>query len=248
MNKQSNTYTIIYIIVLVVLVGTALAATSLSLKDRQQENIDADKMNQILAAALITPADGQTVSDFNTYITDPYVVDAAGQRIDGVKAFDVNVANQSKLPADRRELPVYVCTTADGAKKYILPVYGAGLWGPIWGYVAFDANGSTIYGAYFAHQGETPGLGAEIEKPAFSDQFKGKNVIKDGRFRPIAVVKAGQQPLDGEDYVDGISGGTITSKGVDARQLSGALPQVSTISFRDHRSLKLTRFKSITYG
>ena len=176
--------------------------------------IDADKMNQILAAALITPADGQTVSDFNTYITDQYVVDAAGQRIDGVKAFDVNVANQSKLPADRRELPVYVCTTADGAKKYILPVYGAGLWGPIWGYVAFDANGSTIYGAYFAHQGETPGLGAEIEKPAFSDQFKGKNVIKDGRFRPIAVVKAGQQPLDGEDYVDGISGGTITSKGV----------------------------------
>ena len=214
MNKQSNTYTIIYIIVLVVLVGTALAATSLALKDRQQENIDADKMNQILAAALITPADGQTVSDFNTYITDQYVVDAAGQRIDGVKAFDVNVANQSKLPADRRELPVYVCTTADGAKKYILPVYGAGLWGPIWGYVAFDANGSTIYGAYFAHQGETPGLGAEIEKPAFSDQFKGKNVIKDGRFRPIAVVKAGQQPLDGEDYVDGISGGTITSKGV----------------------------------
>lgn len=75
MNKQSNTYTIIYIIVLVVLVGTALAATSLALKDRQQENIDADKMNQILAAALITPADGQTVSDFNTYITDQYVVD-----------------------------------------------------------------------------------------------------------------------------------------------------------------------------
>jgi len=214
MNKQSNTYTIIYIIVLVVLVGTALAATSLALKDRQQENIDADKMNQILAAALITPASGQTVSDFNKYITDQYVVDAAGKRLEGVEAFDVNVANQIKLPADRRELPVYVCTTADGEQKYILPVYGAGLWGPIWGYVAFDANGSTIYGAYFAHQGETPGLGAEIEKPVFSDQFKGKNVIKDGRFRPIAVVKAGQQPLDGEDYVDGISGGTITSKGV----------------------------------
>ena len=102
MNKQSNTYTIIYIIVLVVLVGTALAATSLALKDRQQENIDADKMNQILAAALITPASGQTVSDFNKYITDQYVVDAAGKRVDGVEAFDVNVANQIKLPADRR--------------------------------------------------------------------------------------------------------------------------------------------------
>lgn len=214
MNKQSNTYTIIYIIVLVVLVGTALAATSLALKPRQQENIDADKMNQILAAALITPAEGQTVADFNRYITEQYVVNAQGEKIDGVNAFSVDVATQSKLSADSRELPVYVCTTSDGATKYIVPVYGAGLWGPIWGYVAFDADGSTIYGAYFAHQGETPGLGAEIEKPAFSDQFQGKQVIKNGRFLPIAVVKAGQQPLDGEDYVDGISGGTITSKGV----------------------------------
>ncbi len=214
MNKQSNTYTIIYIIVLVVLVGTALAATSLALKDRQQENINADKMNQILAAALITPAKGETVADFDRYITSQLVVNELGDTIAGVKAFDVNVAAEVKLPADQRKLPVFVCTTPDGATKYILPAYGAGLWGPIWGYVAFDSDGSTIYGAYFAHQGETPGLGAEIEKPAFSDQFKGKHIFKDGRFHPIAVVKAGQLPIGNEDYVDGISGGTITSKGV----------------------------------
>lgn len=216
MNKQSNSYTIIYIIVLVVLVGTALAATSLALKDKQQENVNADKMSQILAAALITPAKSDVVADFDRYITSQIVVNEQGDVIEGVKAFDVNVANQSKLPADRRELPVFVCTTPDGATKYILPVYGAGLWGPIWGYVAFDNDGSTVYGAFFAHQGETPGLGAEIEKPVFSDQFQGKQVFKDGRFHPIAVVKAGQQPLNGEDYVDGISGGTITSKGVGA--------------------------------
>lgn len=216
MNKQSNSYTIIYIIVLVVLVGTALAATSLALKDKQQENVNADKMSQILAAALITPAKSNVVADFDRYITSQIVVNEQGDVIEGVKAFDVNVANQSKLPADRRELPVFVCTTPDGATKYILPVYGAGLWGPIWGYVAFDNDGSTVYGAFFAHQGETPGLGAEIEKPVFSDQFQGKQVFKDGRFHPIAVVKAGQQPLNGEDYVDGISGGTITSKGVGA--------------------------------
>lgn len=214
MNKQSNTYTIIYIIVLVVLVGTALAWTSLSLKGRQQDNINANKMSQILAAALITPAKGEAVADFNRYITSQYAVNAEGAHIEGADAFKIDVAAQSKLPADRRELPVYECTLPDGSVKYIVPVYGAGLWGPIWGYVAFDADGSTIYGAYFAHQGETPGLGAEIEKPAFSDQFKGKTVFKDGRFRPVAVVKAGQKPLDGEDYVDGISGGTITSKGV----------------------------------
>lgn len=214
MNKQSNTYTIIYIIVLVVVVGTALAATSLALRGRQQDNVNADKMGQILAAALISPEKGDVVADFDRYITEQFVVNDRGERVDGVKAFDVDVAAQSKLAPDRRELPVYVCTTTSGETKYIVPVYGAGLWGPIWGYVAFDDNGSTIYGAYFAHQGETPGLGAEIEKPAFSSQFEGKNVFKDGRFRPIAVVKAGQQPLDGEDYVDGISGGTITSKGV----------------------------------
>ena len=214
MNKQSNTYTVLYIIVMVIVVGAALAITSLALKPRQQENIDADKMKQILAAALITPAKGQVVEDYNRFITSTFVVNATGDRIDGVDAFNVNVAEQSKIPADQRELPVFEARTADGAVKYILPVYGAGLWGPIWGYIAFDADGATIYGAYFAHQGETPGLGAEIEKPAFSSQFEGKTVFKDGRFKPVAVVKAGQKPLDGEDYVDGISGGTITSKGV----------------------------------
>lgn len=216
MNKQSNTYTIIYIIVLVVVVGTALAATSLALKDRQQENINADKMSQILNAALIAPDKKDVVAEFDRYITEQFVVNERGEKIEGVNAFGVDVASQIKVAADRRELPVFVCTVADGSRKYILPVYGAGLWGPIWGYVAFDSDGSTIYGAYFAHQGETPGLGAEIEKPAFSSQFEGKKVFKDGRFRPIAVVKAGQQPLNGEDYVDGISGGTITSKGVGA--------------------------------
>ncbi|MDE6286420.1 MAG: NADH:ubiquinone reductase (Na(+)-transporting) subunit C, partial [Muribaculaceae bacterium] len=127
------------------------------------------------------------------------------------------VAEQSKLPEAERMLPVFVCRTPEGGGlKYIVPVYGAGLWGPIWGYVAVDADGSTVYGAYFAHQGETPGLGAEIEKPAFSNQFEGKQLFKNGRFLPVAVVKAGQKPMGDEDYVDGISGGTITSKGVGA--------------------------------
>ncbi len=216
MNKQSNLYTVVYIIILVVVVGTALAVTSLTLRDRQQQNINADKMSQILAAALIYPDKADVVADFDRYITSSMVVNAMGDTLDGVKAFDVDVAAQIKLDADRRELPVYVCTTPDAGTKYIIPMYGAGLWGPIWGYVAIDSDGSTIYGAYFAHQGETPGLGAEIEKPAFSDQFHGKQMWKDGRFRPVTVVKPGLKPADGEDYVDGISGGTITSKGVAA--------------------------------
>ncbi len=215
MNKQSNTYTIIYIIVLVVVVGAALAFTAMSLRPKQQANADIDKQKQILASVGIVPEAGKVSDDYNRYIVESFVVNADGQRIDG-DAFDVNVEKMSKEsdPAER-QLPVYVCQL-EKERKYILPVYGAGLWGPIWGYVAMDGDGTTVYGAYFAHQGETPGLGAEIEKPAFSDQFKGKRLWVDGNFHPIEVVKAGQKPSDGTDYVDGVSGGTITSKGVGA--------------------------------
>lgn len=215
MNRQSNLYTVIYIIVLVAIVGSALAFTSMSLKERQNDNIAADKMRQILASVHIVPQSGNVIEEFNKYITEMYVVDAAGNRVEG-DAFAVNVADQSKLAADKRQLPVYEATMADGALKYILPVYGAGLWGPIWGYVALDADATTVYGAYFAHQGETPGLGAEIEKPDFSNKFIGKHLFMGDTFMPIAVVKAGQKPTGDEDYVDGVSGGTITSKGVGA--------------------------------
>lgn len=213
MNKQSNVYTIIYIIVLVVVVGAALAFTALSLKPLQTENANADKMKQILASVHVVPEKGAVIQDFDRYITDMYMVNAEGNRIDG-NAFDVNTAVEFKKPLAEREMPVYECTLGPGDVKYILPMYGAGLWGPIWGYVAVNSDGSTIYGAYFAHQGETPGLGAEIEKPAFSNQFNDKHLIKDGKFLPVAVLKAGQTPMNGEDYVDAISGGTITSKGV----------------------------------
>ena len=214
-NKESKLYTIVYIIVLVVVVGSALAFTAISLKDRQTENANADKMRQILASVLINPEPSEVIGTYRGIVKETLLVNDRGECV-GDDAFGVNVAEQSKLPTGERLLPVYVCTLADGAVKYVLPVYGAGLWGPIWGYVSVDADGSTVYGAYFAHQGETPGLGAEIEKPAFSSQFQGKTLFKNDVFLPVAVVKAGQKPAGDEDYVDGISGGTITSKGVGA--------------------------------
>lgn len=214
-NKESKLYTIVYIIVLVVVVGSALAFTAISLKDRQTENADADKMRQILASVRVeAPAD--SIAEYYTeYITESYVVDLAGEVVPGADAFAVNVARQAGEPGSERQLPVYVASV-DGAAKYILPLYGGGLWGPIWGYISVDADGSTIYGAYFAHQGETPGLGAKIAEPDFSDQFRGKQLFKNGEFMPVAVVKSGRHPAGGEDYVDGVSGGTITSKGVGA--------------------------------
>lgn len=215
-NKQSNLYTIFYIVVLVVVVGTLLAVTSMLLKDKQLENAEADMKKQILASVHITADADNVATLYDKYITSTLVVNSDGATI-GNDAFSINVQEQSKIKdPSQRKLPVYVCNLGEKGIKYILPVYGNGLWGPIWGYISVDSDGTTIYGAYFAHQSETPGLGAEIEKPAFSDQFDGKVLFKNDEFLPVAVVKKGQKAPNGEDFVDAISGGTITSKGVGA--------------------------------
>ncbi len=213
-NKQSNVYTIVYITVMVVIVGAALAFTAMSLKEKQTENADADKMRQILQSVHLTTERATVVEDYKKYITSTIVVNSNGEQVEGADAFAINVANEAKKPADQRQLPVYICTLPDVGTKYIIPLAGMGLWGPIWGYVSLDSDGTTIYGAFFDHQGETPGLGAEITKPAFTDQFNGKEMFKNGLFLPVTVVKKGQVPQGDMDYVDGISGGTITSKGV----------------------------------
>ncbi len=228
MNRQSNTYTVIYSVVLVLLVGVLLSVVYQVLRPKQEENIANDTKRQILAAALIVPSAGESISDlYSSHITDSFIVNSNGDRIDSnVSAFDVNMAVEVKKNADERLLPVYECKTEAGI-KYIVPVYGAGLWGPIWGYVAFDSDGDTIYGAYFAHQGETPGLGAEIEKPAFQDQFQGKQIFNtNGVFQSVKVVKNGQEPSEGA-YVHAISGGTITSQGVQKMLQNSLEPYTS---------------------
>lgn len=215
MNRQSNLYTIIYATVLVLVVGVLLSVVYQALRPKQVENIDNDTKRQILAAARLVSTDGESISElYADHIKSSFIVNSKGDKIDGNEdAFKVKVEQEVKKEPSERLLPVFVCST-DNGEKYILPVYGAGLWGPIWGYVAFDDNGDTIYGAYFAHQGETPGLGAEIEKPAFSSQFDGKNVFSStGEFQSVKVVKNGQEPKEGA-YVHAVSGGTITSQGV----------------------------------
>lgn len=235
MKRQSIPYIILYSVGLVLVVGVALSLIYQALRPTQEDNIANDTKKQILAAARIVPAEGQSISSlYDTHIVKSYIVNSNGEIIDpGKNAFDVNVAQEVKKPDEERELPVYECQTENGL-KYILPVYGAGLWGPIWGYIAFDSNGDTIYGAYFAHEGETPGLGAEIEKPAFSNQFEGKNIFgPEGNFLSVAVVKAGQKPNEG-DYVNAVSGGTITSQGVQKMLANSLEPYSSFLKNLSH--------------
>ena len=158
MNKNSNTYQIVYSAIMVVIVGAVLALIYMVLKPQQDRNRDNDTRKQILAAINVTPEDDDAiVADYKTHIVKEYIVDDKGAVTDSSEnvAFNVNMAKNIK--ATKRLLPVFV-TNVKGETKYIFPVYGAGLWGPIWGYVAINADGKTIYGTNFSHQGETLSL------------------------------------------------------------------------------------------
>jgi len=208
MNRDSNTYTILYASVMVVLVALLLAFTSESLRSYQKENEANDKRQQILRAVNVSVSGAETVKRYNELIKESFLVNEQGQRVEG-DAFTVDAA---KMFAENK-YPVFVALV-NGKTKYILTMYGAGLWGPIWGYMAVDEDGSLIFGTDFSHQGETPGLGAEIAYKPFSSQFVGKQLFKNGTFTSVAIVKPGKS-VQGKDYVDGISGGSITCAGVD---------------------------------
>lgn len=247
-NRQSNVYTIIYSVVLVMAVGIILSVVYQALRPKQLENIANDTKKQILASAHIAPEKGETISElFDSHIVSSYIVNAAGDRIDNKQnPFDINMAIEVKKHPDERLLPVFECSTPQGM-KFIVPVYGAGLWGPIWGYIAFDANGNTIYGAYFGHEGETPGLGAEIEKPEFQNQFEGKDIFaKDGEFTSIAVVKTGKEP-QGKAWVHAVSGGTITSQGVQKMLFDSLQPYSAFLAnLADNQSVVLDEGSATT--
>lgn len=205
-----------YAAVMVILVAIALSLTNGLLKEQQAKNGDLDKMSQILRSVKIMKGLKDAEEAYDKVITNVYALDSKGvvKISDKRQAFLVNVSKEVKKPMDERLLPVYEALV-DGQKKYILPVYGMGLWGPIWGYVAFNEDRKTIFAASFSHQGETPGLGAEIATTIFQKQFENKEVLKNDRFTSVAVLKTGQT-AKGRDAVDGVSGGTITSKGLEA--------------------------------
>ncbi|HZJ79999.1 MAG TPA: NADH:ubiquinone reductase (Na(+)-transporting) subunit C [Dysgonamonadaceae bacterium] len=215
MKTDSNVYTIIYAAVMVILVALGLSFTHQALSERQTKNVQIDKMQQILRSMKLEVSTEEAEDRYNNLITDAYLInietgakkESSAGTLPTDSAFMVNVA-------DGNEFPVYEAEI-DGEKKYIIPMNGKGLWGPIWGYIAIDSDGKTVYGVDFGHDSETPGLGAEITHEPFRNQFVGKELFKDGSFKSIAVVKKGRT-LSDRDYVDGISGGTITSQGVDA--------------------------------
>jgi Na+-transporting NADH:ubiquinone oxidoreductase subunit C len=209
MNTNSNSYTIIYASVMVIIVAFLLAFVSSSLKATQDKNVQLDTKKQILAALNIKNVEDAD-AEYQKYVKGDMLMNVDGTLTENTGEFATNYEKEAK---EQQRLHVFVCDV-DGQTKYVFPVYGAGLWGAIWGYVALNEDKDTVYGVYFSHASETPGLGAEIATDKFQSEFTGKKTLENGAVT-LGVVKNGK--VEKPEYqVDGISGGTITSVGVDA--------------------------------
>ncbi|MGB1113011.1 MAG: NADH:ubiquinone reductase (Na(+)-transporting) subunit C [Schleiferiaceae bacterium] len=213
MNVNSNAYTYTFATVMVVLVAVLLSGASLGLKSKQASNISQEKKQSILASIGIEVDRSESDAAFGEYIKQSLTLQG-GTVVseDASAAFDIDMAAAIKAGNMERSVPLYVAEK-EGDTYYIIPMRGKGLWGPVWGYLALESDGNTVVGATFDHKSETPGLGAEITTPMFTDQFPGKKISEAGMFKSISVVKAGTSA--GDYAVDGISGGTITSNGVN---------------------------------
>lgn len=211
MNTNSNSYTIIYASVMVVIVAFLLAFVNSSLKETQTKNIELDTKKQILTSLNASAEDLKDAeAAFAKYQMKDMLLQADGTLSEYTeKKFPTSFEKEAK---ENNRLHVFVANV-NGETKYVFPVYGAGLWGAIWGYVALNNDKDTVYGVYFSHASETPGLGAEIASAAFQGQFPGKKTIENGEVA-LGVVKNGKVEKN-EYQVDGISGGTITSVGVN---------------------------------
>ena len=205
LNTNSDFYAIIYAAIVVVIVAFMLAGVSSALKPMQDENIKLDKMKQILSSLHIKDVK-DAKAEYEKVVKRDAVINAAGSEVKAEGGFDVP---NDAITADN--LPIYVCEV-NGEEKYVIPMTGQGLWGGIWGYMAVNSDGNTIYGAYFSHASETPGLGAEIASEKFTKLFDGKSL-----FSGNEVLKTVKGRLNNEAVeVNSISGATITCNGVNA--------------------------------
>lgn len=231
----SNRYIFIYTTVLVVAVAIVLSLAATLLQPMQTRNAEVAKMQEILNASGKVVGVEDAIPSYNQDITSELMLGLDGKVKasyvcrDGKwvlengdasvpRAFACDFTDEmSKVKKGQdASLPVFVC---QGGELYVFPLYGKGLWGPLWGYMAVKNDFNTIAGVTFGHKGETPGLGAEIATPKFQAMFPGKKLFDDkGEFVSITVQKGGVDKFPGDPVhaVDAISGGTITSNGVTA--------------------------------
>ncbi len=208
LNTNSNVYTVVYAAVIVIVVAFLLAFVSSSLKDTQEANVENDTKGQILTSLRFDRDKINVKQTFAEKVQDMLYED--GQLVPYEGKFLTTYGTEIK----NGSLHVFVASTDDGT-KYVVPVTGRGLWGGLWGYIALNEDLRTVYGAYFYHESETAGLGARIGEADFRDRFRDKQVFAPEGDIALTVVKAGSVK-DAEREVDGVTGATLTSKGVAA--------------------------------
>ncbi|QCE41670.1 Na(+)-translocating NADH-quinone reductase subunit C [Psychroserpens sp. NJDZ02] len=229
MDTDKNSYTVIFAIVMVLVVGSLLAFTAATLKPNIAENRRMEKQQNILYAMGVNGNEGdgditfvstdRVAGDFSKYITKQLVIENGVTKEDKeAYLIDVKKEQAKAKNGGTRRLPLFI-GEKDGKTFYIAPIRGKGLWDAIWGYVALDEN-MVVQGAFFDHAGETPGLGANIKQRYFMDDFYGEKLLTDaGAFKGITVAKGNNDPknLIKDDYeVDALAGATITGDGVSA--------------------------------
>ncbi len=221
MNTNSNVYTVIYTTIVCVLVAAILAFASQALKPKQDANEKAETISQILKAAQFdfdASSNDAILAFYKENVAEAILVSETGEKVGELNTSDATIYGTSELKAQNYgvkdgteySIPVYIFKNGTS----VLPIYGAGLWGPVWGYIAVDETGLNIVGAYFDHASETPGLGEKIkDDPSFRAQFEGKKLdFSDDK--TFSIVKGGA-PEGKANAIDAISGATMTSKGLD---------------------------------
>jgi len=216
--RQSNTYIVLYAVAITVVCGGLLAFAAVSLKDKQDANIALEQKKNILSS-VITLKEGDNIDQLYSSQVKGFVLDYSGNVKEGMKPEQVELAKEYKKAPTERLLPVYEFRNqADPSKvEYaVMPVYGYGLWNNIWGFVAVKSDFSTIQGVKFQHAGETPGLGARIDSDEIQERYKGKTIFDNATLTSVAMQKGeGQDYGDEPHKVDGMSGATLTGKGVN---------------------------------
>ena len=215
MKTNSNSYTIIYSVIIVVIVAFLLAFVSQALKPMQDANVALDKKKQILNSLNIRDLnDAQADAKYKEVVVADRVIDDKGKvLLPGTTGGENAGFKLESKDYKEGKLALYICRV-NGETKYVIPVYGMGLWGPISGYIALNADKSTIYGVYFNHESETAGLGAEIkDNKAWQEKFQGKKLFKNGDDKAIAL-SVEKKVEDPTTQVDAVTGATLTSNGV----------------------------------
>lgn len=195
--RKGDTYTILYALAVCAVCSVVLALASSGLRELQHRNSELNRRMNVLKAFGEDVGKEQVGEVFESNI----------ERIDLSEEFD-NISE---------EMPLYLWREGGVATKYAFPVSGKGLWSTIKGYLALKADMETIHGITFYEHEETPGLGAEVEKAWFQEQFEGKKIRDGGDLAKLEVLKGkveDKYPQGNLQAVDGISGATMTGKGV----------------------------------